>query len=146
MPSATPSPTSPLAPTSLALCLHSGAAGIDDHVDLFIGPPDAAARTPDDRVARAWRLPRGAWDPHARRLVAGTFEARELPHHRARYLDLASPVALDQGRGLVEPLLRAHDATARVDVDRIEIATPRLGIVLVRTSPGAWTARVAVHG
>lgn len=94
---------------ALAASLHLDAPSVGSHIDLFLGPPDAAARGRDARVARTYRLPLSAFAARGRKPepVAGTYDAMELEPHRAEYLALEAPRELPEGRGRVEPILRA---------------------------------------
>lgn len=99
----------PLAPgegaVAVAASRHLDAPAVGSHIDLFLGPSDAAARDRDARIARAYRLPLSAFAEGAP--VAGTYDAVELEPHRAEYLVLEAPRELSEGRGRVEPILRA---------------------------------------
>lgn len=90
---------------AVAASRHLDAPAVGSHIDLFLGPADAATRDRDARVARAYRLPLSAFAEDAP--VAGTYDAVELEPHRSEYLVLDSPRALSEGRGRVEPILRA---------------------------------------
>lgn len=113
---------------TIAVSRHLDAPAVGSHIDLFLGPADAAARDGDARIARAYRLPLEAFAADAP--VAGTYGAVELEPHRSEYLVLMSPRQLSGGRGRVEPILRA-----------IGCATVR-GPVLKATWDG-WSARGA---
>lgn len=103
---------------SVALARHVDAPVAGSHVDLFLGPADAAAHGRDSRVARTYRLPLSAWSGD--RPAAGIHDAVELDPHRAEYLVLESPRQLPHGRGRVEPLARWR-GHATVDGSSIEI-------------------------
>lgn len=90
---------------AVAVSRHLDAPVVGSHIDLFLGPADAATRGRDDRVARTYRLPLAAFA--ATTPVAGTYDAVELEPHRSEYLVLDAPRDLSDGRGRVEPLARA---------------------------------------
>jgi hypothetical protein len=125
----------------VALALHTGAAGVADHLDLFIGPDACADR--DARIARTYRLPLAALQ--AGSLREGIHDAVELEAHRAEYLALASPRELSGNRGRVEPLFSAR-AGGEVAQDRFLLhldgtaQPPR--ILGVRERDAHWTITV----
>jgi hypothetical protein len=90
---------------AIAASRHLDAPVVGSHIDLFLGPDSAAAHDRDARVARAYRLPLAAFAADAP--IAGTYDAVELEPHRSEYLTLDSPRELSDGRGRVEPILRA---------------------------------------
>jgi hypothetical protein len=86
------------------------------HLDFFLGPPP-----PCDDEARAvwsWRLPLEAFRDG--RIVAGAFEARATPPHRAIYLRLDALRELGPGRGTFTPLLRVAATASRGRCLRVE--------------------------
>jgi hypothetical protein len=99
---------------AIAASRHLDAPTVGSHIDLFLGPEDAAARDPDARAARAYRLPLAAFAANSPR--AGVYDAVELELHRAEYLALGTARQLSDGRGRVEPLMQAIGrATVRDD-------------------------------
>ncbi len=152
-------------PARVALCDHRVGPGTDgdpsqsvsphtprDHVDLFIGPSDAATGPDDDaRIAHSWRLPAAArdWRTQLHATGAVRWPATPTPAHRALYLRLAHPRTLDGGRGTVEPLA-AGDGWLRSRpghlVAEVRLATvendgaARLVRVEVREDPDGTTA------
>jgi hypothetical protein len=90
---------------AIAASRHLDAPVVGSHIDLFLGPDPAAAHDRDARVARTYRLPLAAFAADAP--IAGTYDAVELEPHRSEYLRLDSPRELSDGRGRVEPILRA---------------------------------------
>jgi len=132
---------SPRTPLRVALALHTGAAGVADHLDLFIGPDACADR--DARIARTYRLPLAAIE--AGSLRAGTHDAVELEPHRAEYLALASARELSGGRGRVEPVFSAR-AIGEVAQDgfllRLDGTAPPLRVRGARERDAHWTIAV----
>jgi hypothetical protein len=103
---------------TIAASLHLDAPVVGSHIDLFLGPADAATRDRDARIARSYRLPLSAFAarPTASVPVAGIYDAVELDPHRAEYLALDLPRQLSGDRGRVEPLMQAIGrATVRDD-------------------------------
>lgn len=123
---------------TVACALHRMSPDSSSHVDFFIGP--ATARDRDARVARTFRLPLAACA--GGRIVAGSFDAVELPPHRAEYLALDGPRELTDGRGRVEPIF-ARDGRAAASDGEFEarwehwIATGR------RVAGERWTIHFA---
>lgn len=117
----------PAVEARVALALHRGAHDAADHLDLFIGPLHA---DPDDRVARAWRLPLAAWNGSS--LIAGSFAATELPAHRAHYLTLSAPSELAHARGTITPLWSGV-APTELHEQCVIVFPPQLCMRLTRT-------------
>lgn len=92
----------------IALLLHTLPDGTS-HVDLLIAP-DAQARGDDERAIPTWRCQTRP----DRAPPRSELSIERIGDHRARYLRLAEPCALSEGRGRVEPL-RSGIASERVD-------------------------------
>lgn len=142
-PRPTPRPTGSVA-ARVALVRHRDAPD-GDHLDLFIGPFDAASPPPaDDRVARSWRLPLAAWDERTSTLRGGRYTAVATAPHRAAYLALDDARTLDGGRGRVEPLLRV-DGWMLEDADGCVAEAGAYRLDLRRMAEG-WTAGILIGG
>ena len=108
----------------IALLLHTLPDG-SSHVDLLLAP-DALERADDERAIPTWRCPtRPDRAPFQRDIPI-----ERIGDHRARYLRLAEPCDLSDGRGRVEPLrsgiaseeadiLRVHDVKATADALKV---------------------------
>jgi hypothetical protein len=130
---------------TVAFARHLDAPAVGDHIDLFIGPAarfgsavrfEAAAH-----VARTYRLPIDACSADG--LVAGIYDAVELPPHRAEYLELDAARELSGGRGRIEPVLRAQ-GHATVCADGFDARLPGFRARGVRTAGAAWRIELSI--
>lgn len=126
---------------ALALALHRPAEGHGaPHLDLFVAALAALGGEPDARAARTWRLPERAWNGST--LATGAYDAEEIAAHRAAYLALAAPRALEGGKGTVTPLLSTRGA-ARVGPDSVEVDAAGLRLALACRGGGLWRLTIA---
>lgn len=126
---------------AVAVALHRPGAGHGaPHLDLFVAALAARSGDPDARAARTWRLPERAWDGSA--LATGAYDAEEIAAHRAAYLSLPAPRALDGGRGTVTPLLAAT-GDARVASGSVEVDAAGTRLSLAHAGGAGWRLTIA---
>ena len=123
----------------IALLLHTLPDGTS-HVDLLLAP-DARVRADDERAIPTWRCPTRP----DRAPPKSELPIERIGDHRARYLRLAEPCDLSDGRGRVEPL-RSGTASEEAGILRVSWSDGGESRWHLSLALAGWVLRIESNG